>query len=80
MIEEMANFMLACFDKMTAAQTELILEMAQRQETIARRDVIELVRVSNSRVNYLLREMKQAGLLVPVVIKGRDAKYRVKPV
>lgn len=75
-IEEMAHFMLDCFDKMTAAQTELILEMAKNNETISRRDVIELLRVSNNRANYLLRKMKNAGLLMPVVIKGRGAKYR----
>lgn len=75
-IEEMAHFMLACFDKMTAAQTELILEMAKNNETISRRDVIELLRVSNNRANYLLRKLKNSGLLMPVVIKGRGAKYR----
>lgn len=75
-IEEMAQFMLACFDKMTAAQTELISELAQKQDTITRRDVIELLRVSNNRANYLLRKMKQAGLLAPVVTKGRGAKYK----
>ena len=76
-IEELAHFMLSCFDKMTAAQTELILEMAKTSEKISRRDVIELLRVSNNRANYLLRKMKNAGLLMPVVIKGRGAKYRV---
>jgi len=76
-IEEMAYFMLACFDKMTAAQTALILEMARNNETISRRDVIELLRVSNNRANYLLRKMKNASLLMPVIIKGRGAKYRI---
>ena len=78
-IEEMANFMLACFDKMTAAQTELVLELARNNETISRRDVIELLRVSNNRANYLLKKMKSAGLLMPVVIKGRGAKYKAIP-
>ena len=78
-IEEMANFMLSCFDKMTAAQTELILELARNHETLSRRDVIELLRVSNNRANYLLRKMKNTGLLVPVVNKGRGAKYRAAP-
>ena len=78
-IEEMAHFMLACFDKMTAAQTELILEMAGNSETISRRDVIERLRVSNNRANYLLRKMKNSGLLMPVVIKGRGAKYKAPP-
>lgn len=78
-IEEMANFMLACFDKMTAAQTELILGLARNNETISRRDVIEFLRVSNNRANYLLRKMKNAGSLMPVVIKGRGAKYKAVP-
>lgn len=75
-VEEMANFMLYCFDKMTASQTKLILEMAQQKETISRRDVIELLRVSNNRANYLLRKMKCSGLLAATVTKGRGARYR----
>ena len=75
-IETMAHFMLTCFDKMTSSQTDLILEMAKKRKTITRRDVIELLRVSSNRANYLLRKMKNAGLLAPVVIKGRGAKYR----
>lgn len=75
-IEEMAHFMLECFDKMTAAQTELILEMAKNSETISRRDVIELLRVSNNRANYLLRKMKCAGTITATVTKGRGARYR----
>lgn len=62
---------------MTAAQTELILKLAKEKETISRRDVIESLRVSNNRANYLLRKMKQAGLLAPVVTKGRGAKYKI---
>lgn len=75
-IEEMARFMLNCFDTMNDAQTELILELAKTRGTISRRDVIESLRVSNNRANYLLRKMKIAGLLTPVVTKGRGAKYR----
>lgn len=75
-IEEMAYFMLSCFKRMTKAQADLVLEMAWSKDTITRRDVIESLRVSNNRANYLLRKMKTAGLLIPVVIKGRGAKYR----
>ena len=75
-IEEMAHFMLACFDKMTAAQTELILEMAKNGETFSRRDVIELLRVSNNRANYLLKKMKCAGSITATITKGRGARYR----
>jgi len=82
-IEEMARFMLDCFDKMTNVQTELILELAKRKETISRRDVMECLRVSGNRANYLLRVLKKADLLIPVVTKGRGANYRLtieKPV
>lgn len=82
-IEEMAQFMLDCFDKMTNVQTELILELAKRKETISRRDVMDCLRVSGNRANYLLRVLKKADLLIPVVTKGRGANYRLtieKPV
>lgn len=76
-IEEMARFMLECFDKMNALQTEMILALAATKETISRRDVIEHLRVSNNRANYLLRVMKKSDLLAPVVTKGRGANYRL---
>ena len=75
-IEEMALFMLSCFKKMTKAQANLLLELAWSQDTITRRDVIESLRVSNNRANYLLRKMKNAGFLIPIVTKGRGAKYK----
>ncbi len=76
-IEELARFMLDCFDKMNALQCEMILALAEDKETISRRDVIEQLRVSNNRANYLLRKMKNANLLVAVVAKGRGAKYKL---
>lgn len=76
-IEEMANFMLSCFDKMTSVQTDIILELAKTKGTISRRDVIESLRVSKNRANYLLRVMKKSNLLVPVIKKGRGANYRL---
>ena len=76
-IEEMAHFMLECFDKMNALQTEMILALAGTKETISRRDVIEHLRVSNNRANYLLRVMKKSNLLTPVVTRGRGANYRL---
>ena len=76
-IEELARFMLDCFDKMNALQCEMILALAEDKKTISRRDVIEQLRVSNNRANYLLRKMKNANLLVAVVAKGRGAKYKL---
>ena len=76
-IEELAWFMLDCFETMNTLQCEMILVLAEEKETISRRDVIEQLRVSNNRANYLLRKMKNANLLVAVVAKGRGAKYKL---
>ncbi len=76
-IEELARFMLACFEKMNTLQTEMILALAEDKETISRRDVIENLRVSSNRANYLLRKMKNTNLLEVVVSKGRGAKYKL---
>lgn len=76
-IEELARFMLECFEKMNTLQSEMILALAEDKETISRRDVIENLRVSNNRANYLLRKMKNTNLLEVVVSKGRGAKYKL---
>jgi DNA (cytosine-5)-methyltransferase 1 len=76
-IEELARFMLECFEKMTDAQYEMILNLAASKDIITRRDVIELLRVSNNRANYLLRKMKNANKLDIIVPRGRGAKYRI---
>lgn len=77
-IEELAYFMLSCFKKMTKEQTKLVLDLAWSKDTITRRDVIEALRVSSNRANYLLRKMKNAGVLIPIVTRGRGAKYKTK--
>lgn len=77
-IEELAHFMLFCFKKMINEQTNLVLDLAWRKGTITRRDVIETLRVSSSRANYLLRKMKNAGILIPIVTRGRGAKYKAR--
>ena len=46
--------MLDCFEKMSTLQCEMILALAEEKETIHHRDVIEHLRVSNNRANYLL--------------------------
>lgn len=76
-IEAMASFMLDCFDKMTNVQTDLIVDLAKRKGVISRRDIIEHLRVSANRANYLLRIMKKSDVLTPVVTKGRGANYRL---
>lgn len=62
-IEEMAYFMLSCFDTMTKDQLELIVQMASNRDSITRRDVIELLRVSSNQAEYLLRKLVGEGRL-----------------
>lgn len=76
-IEEMARFMLGCFDKMNEVQSLLIIELAHSKDIISRRNVIEHLRISNNRANYLLRKLKKAGWLTAVVTKGRGANYKL---
>ena len=62
-IEEMALFMLSCFDTMTKDQLELIIQMASNRDSITRRDVIELLRVSSNQAGYLLKKLVWEGKL-----------------
>lgn len=77
-IEELASFMLDCFEKMNKCHMELVLNIAHNQEFVTRRDVIEQLRVSSNRANYILRKLKQSGDLIFVVNRGRKAKYKLK--
>ena len=62
-IEEMAHFMLSCFNTMTVDQLDLILQMALTRDSITRRDVIELLRISSNQAGYLLRKLVENGKL-----------------
>ena len=62
-IEEMAQFMLSCFDAMTKDQLELILQMASNRTSITRRDVIDLLRISSNQAGYLLKKLIAEGRL-----------------
>lgn len=77
-IEELAKFMWDCFEKMNACHMGLVLDIARRQKYVTRRDVIEQLRVSSNRANYILRKLKDAGHLVSALKRGRGAKYRLK--
>lgn len=75
-IETLAEFMLACFGKMNDAQIELVINLAKNSECITRRDVINLLRVTPNRANYILRKAKQTGKIAFVVNYGKYARYR----
>lgn len=62
-IEEMARFMLECFDKMTSFQLQRILHLFEKKNCLTRRDVIEDLRITNSRASDLLQMLVKEGLL-----------------
>lgn len=76
-IEEMAKFMVECFDKMTENQYQLIIQMASIQESITRRDVIELLRISSNQAGYLLRKLVADGKLI--LIDTRKKAHYILP-
>ena len=73
-IEEMAKFMLLCFEKMTKAQIELIIKKADNNEYICKRDVIESLHITKNRANYLLKKLVESNQL-KLITRGRHAKY-----
>lgn len=73
-IETMAEFMLECFDKMNKCQVEAVIRMAEQANYITRRDVIQQLRVTPNRANYILRKARQTGAII-LMHRGRYAKY-----
>jgi ATP-dependent DNA helicase RecG len=60
-----------------ARYLELIVNLARSNEYIARADVINLLRVKDSKAYGLLKELVNQGIL-EAVNKGRYAKYKLK--
>ena len=75
-IEELAQFMLSCFEKMTNSQTTIVCKMASEKPFITKRDIIECLRISVNQANYLLKKMVAAGDL-EIVNHGRYSKYQL---
>ena len=75
-IEELAHFMLACFDKMTNSQTSLVLKIAMENEYITKKDVMEKLRISANQAGYLLKKLVTSGDL-EIVTHGRYSKYQI---
>ncbi|MBO5128455.1 MAG: AAA family ATPase, partial [Clostridia bacterium] len=57
--------------------TELILNLAKKNEFISRADVIELLHINENRAYYLLRKLVKNEMLI-LVNGGRGAKYQLK--
>ena len=77
-IQEMASFMLQCFDKMNACHKEIIQKIAAENDAFNKRDVIEALNISVNQANYLLRKMVQSGEII-LINRGRHSKYK-KPI
>lgn len=56
-IEEMAKFMLECFNTLTSDQLRLVLHFAKNNQEITKRDVMELLRISQNQAGYLLKKL-----------------------
>lgn len=76
-IEELAWFMLDCFDKMNECHEEIILKMAKGKEIFNKRDVMEALHVSVNHAGYLLKKLVVSGD-IELVHRGRYSKYRIK--
>ncbi|MBQ7930880.1 MAG: putative DNA binding domain-containing protein [Clostridia bacterium] len=57
--------------------TELILNLAKKNEFISRADVVELLHINENRAYYLLRKLVKNEMLI-LVNGGRGAKYQLK--
>ena len=62
---------------MTKDQLELILQMASNRDSITRRDVIELLRVSSNQAGYLLRKLVGEGRL-QLIDTRKKAHYVIR--
>lgn len=78
-IEELAHFMLSCFDKMTNSQTSLVLKIAMENKYITKKDVMEKLRISANQAGYILKKLLTSGDL-EIVTHGRYSKYQITPI
>lgn len=78
-IEEMAHFMLRCFERMNEYTDELVINLAANKEYITKRDIIELLRITPAQASTVIKNLKQNGTLQAVVSRGRKSNYRLNP-
>lgn len=73
-IEEMAKFMLSCFEIMTKDQVQLIIQMAKKDGRITKRDVMELLGISSNQAGYLIRKLT-ADKKLKMIDSRKNAHY-----
>ena len=69
-IKEMAKFMLACFEKMTEMQNEVILKIAIDRGFVCERDIIESLHILQNRATDLLNRLAESNQIM------RDSRGR----
>ena len=74
-IQEMALFMLRCFDILNDCQESVVLKIAHNKEFFYKKDIIEALNISTNHANYLLRKMLRAGQ-IKLLNRGRHSRYQ----
>ena len=72
-IEEMAKFMLNCFDLMKE-QEVLTIQLARQNESITKRDVMQLLDINNNQAGYLLKKLIDEGK-ISITGNTKSARY-----
>lgn len=75
-IEEMAKFMLRCFDTMMDDQVQLVIHMAETNDYITKKDVMNLLRIDANPAGYLLKKLVADNRL-QLLSSGRGARYNI---
>ena len=66
-IEELALFMLGCFEKMTSYQLKLVLKLIEDKDYVTKKDVMESLNITSSQADYLLKKL----------VRGEKLKQKV---
>lgn len=66
-IEELALFMLGCFEKMTSYQLKFVLKLIEDKDYVTKKDVMESLNITSSQADYLLKKL----------VRGEKLKQKV---
>lgn len=73
-IEEMAYFMLNCFEKMLKCPEKIIVNRIKENGYITKQEIKDIFRISTNQANALIRKMLDKNV-ISIMHKGRYAKY-----
>lgn len=72
-IEELALFMLECFEKMTFYQLEIVLKLIEDKDYVTKKDVMEALNITSGHAAYLLQ-----SLVKDEKLKQKDYHKKIK--